>query len=362
MIAATDIAARLLSKRICPDALEAFCVEVMLKCGMRVDDARTTAKVLVATDAWGVHTHGTKQLRPLMRLLPDRMDPTAVPEVVGEGPGWAMVNAHYAIAMVASCMATEIAIEKAASTGIAFVGVRNSNHFGAAGYYTNMAAERGMIGLSMTNTDPRVVVPGGKIPMLGTNPFSYAVPAGDEPTVFLDIATSVVAASKIIAAKARNECVPENWLVDQDGVTTTDPHKWPGSANLLPMAGHKGYGLSLMIEILSSVITGADFMVDVKAWIDEHPGPLNQGHAFIVIDIEKFMPLDQFKARMDSLIRTIRNSPKAEGSKRIYLPGEMEWENREIAVREGMSLPEDVVNNLIGVAHDAGVDIESFIR
>ncbi|MHB9035961.1 MAG: Ldh family oxidoreductase [Armatimonadota bacterium] len=351
---------RLLNRRTRAEELKAYLIETMLQCGMSLEDARVTADVLVTTDTWGTYTHGSKQLRPLLALRPDRMDVNAVPEVVGEGPAWAIVDGHYAMATVTSCKAMEIAIEKARASGIAYVGVKNSNHFGGAGYYANMAVQNDMIGLSMTNTNPLMVVPGSRSVVLGTNPFSYAVPAGDERPIFLDIATSVVAASKPISAKSLGQKIPEGWLVDRDGVPTTDPSNYPEEGALLPMAGHKGYGLALMIEILAAALTGADMLDDVKLWLEKHPGPLNQGHAFIVIDVSKMMPIELFKARIDRMIREIKDAPKAKGCDRIYLPGEMEWDNRERALANGMRLPEHVVDRLVGLSEDIGLGMEPF--
>ena len=327
---------------------------------MRPEDARVTADVLVTTDTWGVYTHGSKQLRPLLALRPNRMNITAAPEVIAEGPAWALVDGHYAMAMVSSCMAMEKAIEKARSSGIGYVGVRNSNHFGGAGYYATMALAHDMIGLAMTNTNPLMTVPGGRSAILGTNPFSYAVPAGREKPIFLDIATSVVAASKPISARALGREVPLGWLVDKEGIPTTDPSRYPEEGALLPMAGHKGFGLALMIEILSAALTGADCLSDVKLWLEDHPGPLNQGHAFIAINIAAFMPIPWFKDRVDRICREIRESPKSKGSERIYLPGEIEWDNRERALAEGMQLPEHVVDRLIGLSDDVGLALEPF--
>lgn len=352
----------LLTRRTRAEELRAYLIEAMLKCEMRLEDARVTADVLVTTDTWGTYTHGSKQLRPLLALRPDRMDVKAVPEVVGEGPAWAIVDGHYAMATVTSCTAMEIAIEKAKASGVAYVGVKNSNHFGGAGYYANMAVQNDMIGLSMTNTNPLMVVPGSKSMVLGTNPFSYAVPAGKEKPIFLDIATSVVAASKPISAKSLGHKIPEGWLVDKDGVPTTDPSNYPEEGALLPMAGHKGYGLALMIEILSAALTGADMLDDVKLWLEEHPGPLNQGHAFIAIDVNTMMPIDLFKNRIDRMIREIKEAPKAKGCDRIYLPGEMEWDNRERALAEGMQLPEHVIDRLVGLSEDVGLNMEQFFQ
>lgn len=356
----SNLKEHLLNRRIHPEPLHACLMEAMSRCDIRPADARATADVLVTTDTWGVYTHGSKQLRYLLRLRPDRMDPRAVPEVVAEGPAWAIVDGNYALATVTSCKAMEKAIEKAKTAGVGFVGVRKSNHFGGAGYYANLAAQRDMFGIAMTNTNPLMVVPGGKTNVIGTNPFSYAVPAGQEKPVFLDIATSVVAGSKPIIARALGQTLPQPWLVDKDGLPTTDPSHYPEEGGLVPMAGHKGYGLALMIEVLCGVLTGADVLSEVTLWLEQHPGPLNQGHVFIAIDIDRLMPLARFKDRMDHVIREIKQSPRAKGTERIYLPGEMEWENRERALRDGMNLPEHVVDRLIGLAEDTGIDLKAF--
>jgi len=356
----SNLKSYLLNRRLHHEALNAYLKEAMRRCDIRPLDASITADVLVTTDTWGVYTHGSKQLRPLLRLRPDRMDTRAVPEVVAEGPAWAIIDGHYALATVTSCQAMEKAVEKAKAAGVGYVGVRNSNHFGGAGYYANLAAQRDMIGLAMTNTNPLMVVPGARTAVIGTNPLAYAVPAGLEKPVFLDIATSVVAGSKPISARAFGQKLPPPWLVDKDGIPTTDPSRYPEEGALLPMGGHKGYGLALMIEVLSTVLTGADMLSGVTLWLEEHPGPLNQGHTFIAIDINSMMPIARFKDRMDHVIREIKQAPKAAGSDRIYLPGEMEWDNRERALREGMILPEHVVDRLIGLAEDTGVDIKAF--
>jgi len=338
-------------------------VEAMLKAGMLPRHARITAEVLVTTDTWGVYTHGTKQLRMLLKNFRDgRMDPKAAPELVSEGPGWAIYDGHHAMSMVSSFKAMETAVAKAKETGIGYVGVRNSGHFGAAGYYANMAARQDMIGLSMCNVDPGVTVPGARSAVLGTNPIAYAVPADQEKPVFLDIATSVVAASKIYAARALKKPIPNNWLIDKDGLPTTDPTGYPRVGALMPMAGHKGYGIALLVEILTGLLTGGEFARGVTSWLLDLPEPVNQAHAFIAIDIGAIMPIDQFKGRMDRLIREIREAPKAKGSERIYLPGEMEWENRDESLAEGLQLPDDVIANLTGLAEDYGLDVQALFE
>jgi len=346
-------------KYISPRQLESYCVEAMAKAGMRKEDAIITAKVLVTTDTWGTYTHGSKQLRGLMKNFRDkRMDIGAVEEIVGEGPSWAMYDGHHSMPMVTSVHAMEKAISKAQETGFGFAGVRDSGHYGAAGYYANMAAEKGMIGVSMTNVDPGVSVPGSRVSVLGTNPIAYAVPTGEEKTVFLDIATSVVAASKLFAAQALGKSIPDNWLLDKDGIPTTDLTGYPEEGAIMPMSGHKGYGISLLIEILTGVLAGGAFGEQVTSWVMEMPEPVNQSHCFIAINVDQLMPIELFKQRMDHLIRFIKQTPKAKGSDRIYLPGEMEWDRRDKALEEGMVLPEDAVQSLEGLAKDYDLDIE----
>jgi len=344
----------LLNQIVFPADLEEFCVEAALMTGLREKDAQITAKVLVTTDTWGIYTHGTKQLRGLLKNLRNkRLDVNAKPELIKESLSSGLIDGHNALPIISSCMAMELAIEKAAHSGIAFVGVTHSGHFGAAGYYANLAAEKDMIGLSMCNVEPYMTVPGAKGKVLGTNPIAYAIPAGKERTILLDIATSAVAVSKIFAAEAKRQEIPNNWLVDAEGEPTVDPSKLKEGA-LSPMAGHKGYGIAVLIETLSAVLTGAAMLSAVQSWVLDLPGPSNQGHAFVAINPDPIQPIQEFKERVDAMIQEIRLSPRSSSAKRIYLPGEMEWERRDKALQEGMVLPNDVVDSLRGLADDLG--------
>jgi ureidoglycolate dehydrogenase (NAD+) len=333
--------------------LEAYCVEAMLKAGMREADARMTAHVLVTSDTWGVYTHGTKQLRPLLIHMRDGgLNPQATPEIVDEGPGWAHIDGHYAMPPVSAVMAMHAAINKARTAGIGFAGVLHSSHFGAAGYYAMMAAQNDMIGLAMTNVDPFMTVPGAKGRVLGTNPLTYAIPTGAERPVFLDMATSTVAASKVFAAETLGKPIPDTWIVDRDGKPSTDPSDLLKGGAMQPMAGYKGYGIALLIEILAGVLTGAAYTTDLKTWIIHTDAQINQGHAFLAIDPAIMMPIDQFKARMDDLVQRVKATPTAPGASRIYLPGEMEWDRRDDALANGIPLPEDVLVYLRNMAKD----------
>jgi len=338
--------------KIMPAELETFSITACEKAGLQEKDALTTTKVLVTTDTWGVFTHGTKQLRGLVKNLRDgRLKADAVPEIIRESLSSVLIDGHYAMPMVSSVKAMKVAIEKAKKTGIAIAGVYHSGHFGAAGYYANMAANQGMIGVSMCNVEPFMAIPGSRGRVLGTNPIAYAVPAGQYPTIMLDIATSAVAVSKIFAARARNEPIPLGWLLDAAGNSTTDPNNVDEGA-LLPMAGHKGYGIAVFIEILSAVLTGSAMMSQVQSWALDLEEPSNQGHAFIVINPEMMMPLADFKTRVDEMIAEIKSAPLAPDREEIFLPGEMVWERRKKALVEGMLLPVDVIESLNGLAKD----------
>jgi ureidoglycolate dehydrogenase (NAD+) len=348
--------ADLMGKRITPSDLQRFCADAMVRCGLAPEDAAVSAEVLTTSDTWGTHSHGTRQIRPLMRALRSGgIRPAARPTLLGEGPGWALVDACMAMPMVAAIHAMETAIAKAASTGIGYVGVAHSSHFGAAGYYATLALRRDMIGLCMTNADPCMAAVGSRLPVIGTNPIAFAIPAGEERPVFLDIATSVVAVTKVMIAKAMGRPVPAGWLRDPEGRPTTDASGYPDRSVLQPVGSYKGYGLAVLVEVLCGVLTGASFLSGVKIWINETGIAADQGHAFLAIDVNALMPIDTFKARMDAMIREIKSAPRAPDVERIYLPGEMEWERRERALRDGLQLPDYVLTNLLGLAEDVGM-------
>jgi ureidoglycolate dehydrogenase (NAD+) len=333
--------------------LEVYCVDAMLRAGMREMDARTTAHVLVTSDTWGVYTHGTKQLRPLLIHMRDGgLNAQATPEIVDEGPAWVHVDGHYAMPPVSAVVAMRAAIEKARTAGIGFAGVMHSSHFGAAGYYAMMAAQNDMIGLAMTNVDPFMTVPGAKGRVLGTNPITYAIPTGGERPVFLDMATSTVAASKVFAAETLGKLIPDTWIVDREGRPSTDPSELLKGGAMQPMAGYKGYGIALLIEILAGVLTGAAYTTDLKTWIIHTDAQINQGHTFLAINPAIMMPIELFKARMDDLVQRIKATPTAPGASRIFLPGEMEWDRRDDALANGIPLPEDVLVYLRNMAKD----------
>jgi len=344
--------------------LHAFCVEALTQVGVGEPDARTAADVLVTTDTWGTFTHGTKALRAYIRRLRDGgLKKKGVPKVASEGPAWAMLDGDSSLGMVSSVFAMNTATAKAATAGIAFVGLRNNCHYGAAGYYAAMAIEKNMIGFSMANDIPTVNAPGARGSVMGSNPFGFAAPAGNEKPILLDMATSTVAGGKVFAAAALGKTIPGNWLLDANAKPTTDPTLFSHAASLTPLGGYKGYGIAFMIEVLSAILTGAAIRWQLLSWtFSDASKPTGHGAAFIAINIASLMPVEEFKQRMDRTIREIRASEKADGTERIYLPGEMEWERREKALIEGMDLPEDVVASLRSLAEDLNLDFDRRLR
>lgn len=317
--------------------LREFAVQALIKNGVSEKNAEITADTLIATDMFGVMTHGIRNLgQYIEKINAGGLDAKAEPEVICEGPAFAVINGNKALGMVSGCKAMNLAIEKAKQVGIAYVGVKNSCHFGAAGYYANLAAEQGMIGLSMSNTDPVIAVPNGASKAIGTNPFSFACPTGDGKSIFLDIALSSVAALKVIMAKEKGMDIPDTWLVDEEGQPTTDSSLFPQNASLQPMGAHKGYGLAVLVEILSAVITGAGMLSEIASWNLDMSSVNNAGHAFVAIDIKQMMSEEVFNKRISQMINELKNGPKAKGKDEIFLPGEMEWAKRDEALKTGM--------------------------
>lgn len=249
--------------------------------------------------------------------------------------------------MISSCKAMELAIEKAKNSGIAYVGVRNSCHFGAAGYYANLAAQQGLLGIAMSNTGPNMAVPGSCDVAIGNNPFSFASPMKNGHSVFLDIALSGAAALKIVMAREKGTQVLPGLLIDAEGLPTTDPSGFPYSSHLLPMAAHKRYGFAIMVEILTSILTDAGLLSQIASWNLDLEAKNNVGHAFIAVDVAQMLPKDEFEARMEQLVAELKSAPLAKNAQKIFVPGEMEWERREKVLAENrLELTDNMAENL----------------
>lgn len=340
--------------------LKEFCYNALVKEGLKSEYAEIVADVLSETDACGTHSHGTKNLHNYIRKYrAGGIDINAEPEVVKEGPAFAVIDAKKALGMIPSVMAMNLACEKAEKIGIAIVTVKDSCHFGAAGYYANMAAKRGMIGISMSNVDPNMTAPGARGMLLGNNPFSYAVPSRTNPSVFLDIAMSNVASLKVIQARKNGDKVPADWIVDKDGLPTTDPSHYPEEGAMQPMAAHKGYGLSVMVDVLTGILSGGCTSMggDIVSWVFELEKPNNVCHTFITINPGLFYDEVPVAERVEDMCTALRNAPKAKNATRIFTPGEIEWTKYAAAEEDGINLPADVEDSLKGLAAESGMEL-----
>jgi LDH2 family malate/lactate/ureidoglycolate dehydrogenase len=339
-------------------SLRAFCVATLQQVGLNSTDAQTTADALVTTDAMGVFTHGTKLLSGyLNRLRGGGYRATGVPRIEREGPAWGVIDGDSALGQVGSVFAMNAAIAKARQVGVAYIGLRNTGHIGAAGYYAAMAARAGLIGLVVGNDMPSVAAPGSRGAVLGSNPLAYGVPVGDQDPILLDMATAAVAGGKVYAAHQRGEPIAPTWLIGPDGQPTTDGSLYPYHASLAPMAGHKGYGLGLWAEILAGVLPGGAITWQVGSWIFDEPSkPSLHNAAFLAIDVATIAPAEEFAARMQTLINEIHQAPTADGIERVLLPGEREWNLHRNATNHGIELPADVVAKLVLIAQETGIE------
>lgn len=339
--------------------LRDWCAAVLRSAGSCEGHARTTADVLATTDSWGVFTHGTKLLAGYVRRLRcGGIRSDVQPAVAAEGPAWATVDGRSALGQVTGVAAMQVAIAKARAAGVGYVGVRNSNHFGAAGYYTWLAARAGLVGIAMCNDTPSVAAPGSRSPVTGTNPIAYAIPAGERDPVLLDIAISTVAGGKVYAARQSGRPIPSDWLIDRSGRPTSDATLYPENASLAPMTAHKGYGLALLVESLSGLATGAAVTWQVGSWMWGDPAvPTRHGAAFLAIDVAAMSPPGEFVRRVHSLIDEIHATPTAEGVDRVLVPGEPQWAMRRTSEVEGIPLPSDVVTPLDHLAQEVGLPI-----
>lgn len=338
--------------------LKAFCKANLEKEGMKEAYAEIVAEVLSQTDAFGTNSHGTKNLHNyIKKFRVGGIDIHAEPEILAEGPAFAAMDAHKALGMIPSVQAMELACKKAETAGIAIVTVRNSCHFGAAGYYANIAAKKGFIGLSMSNVDPNMTAPGARGMLLGNNPFAYAAPANTTPSVFLDIAMSNVASLKVVQARKDGKQIPSTWIVDKDGLPTTDPSHYPEEGAMQPMAAHKGYGLAVMVELLTGILSGGCTSMggEIVSWCFEPEKPNNVCHTFMAINPKLFLGEEKVSDRVEDMATILRNAPKAKGSERIFTPGEIEWGKYAVAAEDGFTIPADVEASLRGLAEESGI-------
>ena len=352
------------------DALRDFCVQVFGKMGVAEEDARITADVLVQANLRGIDSHGVARLARYVNGLRDGVMVAQPDErVVTETPTTVTLEAGAGLGQPVSFRAMSMAIEKARQYGSGFATVRNSNHYGIAGYYAMMALDQDMIGFSTTNAAVLVVPTFGRDAMYGTNPIALAVPAGEERPFVMDMATSTVPRGKLEVYDRQEKALPMGWATDERGIPTNDAGRVldnflkRAGGGLLPLggageelSGYKGYGMGLMVEILSAVLPGAAFLTAVYPKDPAgKPLPANLGHFFGAWRLDAFRPPAELKADMDKLIRELKGANLAEGQTRIYVHGEKEYEEAERRASQGIPLGAKVEASLKEIAASLGV-------
>lgn len=337
------------------EVLRAYCQKLLMTQGMPEKDAFTVADSLVDADLCGVESHGVSRMPIYMkRLKTEVVSSTFDVKVEQEHPASIALNACNSMGMVIGKYAMERCIEKAKESGCCFATINNSNHYGMASYYVKMATDAGMVAISGTNAPPNIAPWGSFKPYLGTNPIAFAVPKNGDP-IILDMAPSVVAMGKVILAAKLGKSIPEGWAITKDGKPTTDPNEGM-QGTVVPIGGPKGYGLSLFMDILSGILSGAQFGPHLNNMWNDFENPQNVGHFFCVVDISKFVDLDVFKNRVEQMVSEIKALPKNEGIDEIFVPGEIEFQRKAERKEIGITLSDVVYEELRGLGIDNNVE------
>ncbi len=342
------------------EVVHAFMVEVFTGLGAPLDDARICAEVLICSDLKGIESHGVGRLKYYYDRIQAGVQRTRTEiEVVKETETTALLDGHHGMGHVIAYRAMRLAMDKARQYGLGAVAVRNSTHFGIAGFYPLMAAEEGMMGLTVTNARPAIVPTFGAVPMLGTNPIAFAAPSDLAHPFWFDAATSITQRGKIEVAARAEKPLPEGLVVNEEGEPLTDAEQildalGEGKAGLLPLGGagellggYKGYDLATVVEILSASLSGGAFLKDLLGFEpDGSRRPYMLGHFFLAIDIEHFLPLEISKQITGGILRALQASRKAPGQDRIYVAGEKEWEIEQTVRERGVPVNENLRREL----------------
>ncbi len=340
--------------RFNPDALFTFGSQVLEVSGVPSDDAKEVIECLVSADLRGVDSHGLVRLPVYLRRLRAKVvNPRPSMHVELNAGPVGLVDGDNGLGPAVGSRAMREAIGLARRFGVGLIGVHRSNHFGAAAFYVQKAIAQSMIGIVASNAPPNMAPYGGKERFLGTNPFAIGIPAGEEAPLIFDASSSVVARGKIIVAAKRGLPIPEEWAIDPEGFSTTNALAALNGA-VLPFGGAKGSGISLIIDILCGVLTGAAFAARLRT-LEDLKSEQNLGHCFVAIRTDLFVSARDFAVRMDEILRLLKSSAPAPGVTRVRAPGEPEAENEDKNRRLGVPLAQEVVQELISMGKEWGV-------
>jgi L-2-hydroxycarboxylate dehydrogenase (NAD+) len=336
-------------------ALRTFLSELFGKIGMTDGNARYCAECLVLTNLWGIDSHGVLRL-PIyvQRLVAEVIAANPQITVAGGSAAFQIVDGGNGMGFLVGRDSMHLAVTLAREYGIGAVTVRNSNHFGAAALYAKLAIDAGLIGIAMTNVTPNLVVPGGSKPITGNNPIAVGVPTAEPFPFMLDISMSSVAGGKLLLASKKREKIPLDWATDREGRFTDDPDVG-FKGFLLPLGGHKGYGLSLAVDILCGVISGGAFQFGIHSMYLQPGEPSHTGHMMIAIDPEIAMEREALLTRMRDYYLTIKASPMWQEGKEMLIPGEIEHRTRLQRERDGIPLPAELFGELAELGRRYGI-------
>ncbi|UCE53516.1 MAG: Ldh family oxidoreductase [Desulfobacterales bacterium] len=345
--------------KVAADHLMEVITKLLQAIGAGDKEARLVAKILVQADLRGIRTHGCAFL-PLIaeRCAHGLLNiPTKTMLITDEG-AITHIDGNNGLGQVAAAEAMQLSIHKARNHGVTLALIRNTNHIGFLGYYTLMAAAEGMIGICATNAAASVAPWGGAEPFFGSNPFSIAAPVANGAPIVLDMSASVAARGKIRRAQRLNENIPEGWALDETGCPTTDPAE-ALKGTLLPIAGYKGSGLALFIDLMCGLLSGSKYGRDLLTF-HKPIGPTGVGAMLMAIDIGRFMPLARFETLVNEYAAAIRNSKKAVGVERIFLPGEIEAEKADASKSRGIEVDSQIIEkiNVLLEQKDLAIRIE----
>jgi LDH2 family malate/lactate/ureidoglycolate dehydrogenase len=349
-------------------SLQKFTKEVFNYMGCAADQADLATKVLLSADLRGIDSHGIARLSGYLRLWEARRI-NAQPNirVVHETPSTAVIDGDGGLGLVIAPRAMEVAIAKAKNAGTGWVAVRNSNHFGIAGYHAMKALEHDMIGMAMTNASPLVAPTFSVERLLGTNPIAVAIPAGKQPPFVADFATTTAANGKLEILQRKNQQAPFGWIQKKDGSSSINAHELKDGGALIPLGSdrehgsHKGYCLGAWVDIFSAVLSGANYGPWVPPFVSFLAPPADPvgagiGHFFGAMRVDAFRPADEFKHHMDTWISRFRSAKTIEGEERVLIPGDPEREMTEERMKNGIPVNEKVVEDLIDVSKKLTID------
>ncbi len=350
------------------DKLRTFTERVFLTMGCSATDAQLAADVLLKSDLRGIDSHGVARLTGYVRLWEKkRINATPHIKIVHETATTATVDGDGGLGLVVAPFAMKIAIEKANTYGSGWVAVKNSNHYGIAGYHALMAVDQDMIGVSMTNASPLVAPTYSSERLLGTNPMCYAFPAGKYPPVIVDMATAAAANGKLEIAERAGGTIPQGWVQDKNGQASTDPKELKAGGSLLPLGSdkdhgsHKGYGLGATVDILSAVLSGANYgpwVPPFVAFLDPPADPVGDGigHFVGAMRVDGFRPKEDFKNHLDNWIERFKSSGTIDPDKKVIIPGEPEYAFEIERKKNGIPLIDAVVNDLNALAEKMNIE------